>query len=281
LLVSPGGWRTSELYYLRWQAFWLLPLTPVHDSVTTLQSSSESQRARHTSASLPLDTVSQRPPSTHSLRPVRRQPLRVKVPRTLVEPLESLTVRSFLERCHHYRDLAIVYLMLLCGLRLAEVLALRLSDISFAEARLRVWGKGSKERALPLPPLLLQLLQDYVQLERPDGTRSERLFLLLKGRARGKAMTPAGLRSLFRYRRQEEGLAKANAHRFRHTFGADMARAGVRLPVLQRMMGHAHAETTVQYINLAVTDVVAEYQRASARIHARYAARSSSGARGP
>jgi hypothetical protein len=61
-----------------------------------------------------------------------------------------------------------------------------------------------------------------------------------------------------------------------------MARAGVRLPVLQRMMGHAHAETTVQYINLAVTDVVAEYERASARIHARYAARSSrSGERGP
>jgi integrase len=96
--------------------------------------------------------------------------------------------------------------MLLCGLRSAEVLALRLSDISFAEARLRVWGKGSKERALPLPPLLLQLLQDYVHLERPDGPRIERLFLLLKGRARGKPMTPAGLRSLFRYRRQEESL---------------------------------------------------------------------------
>ena len=83
-------------------------------------------------------------------------------------------------------------------------------------------------------------------------------------------MTTAGLRSLFRYRRREDELSNANAHRFRHTFGADMARAGVRLPILQRMMGHAKAETTLQYINLAMTDIAAEYRRASKVIQRRY-----------
>jgi integrase len=47
-----------------------------------------------------------------------------------------------------------------------EVLSMRLSDVSFQDARTRVWEKGGKERVLPLPPLLLQLLHDYVELER-------------------------------------------------------------------------------------------------------------------
>lgn len=51
-----------------------------------------------------------------------------------------------------------------------------------------------------------------------------------------------------------------------------MARAGVRLPILQRMMGHAQAETTLQYINLAMTDIAAEYRRASTVIQRRYRA---------
>ena len=85
-------------------------------------------------------------------------------------------------------------------------------------------------------------------------------------------MTSAGLRSLFRYRRRGSAVHNANAHRFRHTFGTDMARAGVRLPTLQRLMGHAYAETTLQYINLSMTDIAAEYGRASAVIQRRYRA---------
>lgn len=208
------------------------------------------------------------------LRPRRRVALRVKVPRTLVEPLSRDQVRRFLLGLGRYRDLAIVYLMLLCGLRSLEVLLLQIDDVSFDERRLRVRGKGGKERALPLPEILRRLLARYLELERPEPiiAQARQLFVVLKGRHRGQPMTTAGLRSLFRYRRRDAELVNANAHRFRHTFGADMARAGVRLPILQRMMGHAHAETTLQYINLAMTDIAAEYARASAVIHRRYRA---------
>ena len=54
------------------------------------------------------------------------------------------------------------------------------------------------------------------------------------------------------------------------TFGADMARSGVRLPILQKMMGHADSKTTLQYINLSMADVAAEFQRAAEEIHKRY-----------
>jgi site-specific recombinase XerD len=207
----------------------------------------------------------------HALRPRRRVALRVKVPRTLIEPLTRSQVRQYLRGVRRYRDLSIVYLMLLCGLRSLEVLLLQLDDVSLDELRLRVRGKGGKERALPFPELLRRLLARYIDLERPE-TKSERLFVVLKGAQRGEPMTSAGLRSLFRYRRRVTELHNANAHRFRHTFGTDMARAGVRLPTLQRMMGHAQAETTLQYINLAMTDIAAEYQRASSVIQHRYRA---------
>jgi site-specific recombinase XerD len=203
-------------------------------------------------------------------RGVRHNRLRVKVPRTLVAPLERDEVREFLSRCERYRDLAVVYLMLLCGLRSHEVLALRLQDVSYLEGRILVRGKGSRERALPLAPILSRCLTQYLRLERPEGCESSAVFVVLKGQQRGQPMTLAGLRSLFRVRRRTPSLARANPHRFRHTFGSDLARLGVGLPVLQKLMGHAHPETTMHYINLSMPDVAAEYRRAMAKLRQHY-----------
>jgi site-specific recombinase XerD len=206
-----------------------------------------------------------------SLPRSQRISLRVKEPKTIIDPLTVEQVREFLQTLRRYRDLAIVYLMLLCGLRSREVRLLRLGDVLFDDNRLRVQGKGDKERLLPMPPLLVRTLHDYLRLERPDESPSARLFVVLQGVRRGHSMTAEGLRQLFRYRRAASSLANANAHRFRHTFGSDMARGGVRLPILQKMMGHAHAETTLAYVNLAMVDVAAEYERAATQIHQRYA----------
>src|SRR5947199_10359902 len=81
------------------------------------------------------------------------------------------------------RDLAIVGLMLLQGLRSAEVLALNRDDALLSEAQLRVPGKGNKFRFLPLAPETVQLLNHYLRLERPNPC-SAALFVSLKGRAR-------------------------------------------------------------------------------------------------
>jgi integrase/recombinase XerD len=86
-------------------------------------------------------------------------------------------------------------------------------------------------------------------------------------------MTLTGLRSLFRQRRRDHAIARANPHRFRHTFGADMARLGVRLPILQRMMGHADSTTTLHYIHLSMADIADEYRRVIAELQRRYQVR--------
>ena len=79
-------------------------------------------------------------------------------------------------------------------------------------------------------------------------------------------MTRAGLRSLFRYHRRTTGVTLANPHRFRHTFASDMVRAGVSLPALMKLMGHANIQTTLVYVDVTPLDVYQQYARAVAQM---------------
>jgi integrase/recombinase XerD len=187
--------------------------------------------------------------------------LRLKEPRRLVVPLSAEQVAQFWRSFRTFRDLSLIALMLLDGLRSHEVLQLQLEDLRLSEKQLRILGKGNKERILPLPTDTIQALENYLHLERPL-TNSPVLFVSLKGSHRGQPMTPAGLRSLFRHHRKLSRVAEANPHRFRHTFGADMVRAGISLPALMLLMGHAHIHTTMLYVQLSPQDVWREYARA-------------------
>ena len=187
--------------------------------------------------------------------------LRLRQPRRVMVPLCADEVAKFWRSFRTFRDLALVGLMLLDGLRSCEALALQLEDLQPADARLRVLGKGDKQRVLPLPGEIIQALQSYLRLERPL-TNSPYLFVSLKGRRRGQPMTSAGLRSLFRHHRLSSQVPHANPHRLRHTFGADMVRAGISLPALQHLMGHSQIHTTMLYVQLAPQDVWREYASA-------------------
>jgi integrase/recombinase XerD len=191
--------------------------------------------------------------------------LRVKAPRPVVVPLTSEEVQQFLESLRSWRDLSIVALMLLCGLRSREVINIAPEDVRLSEPEILVHGKGNKDRTVPLSPQVSSCLRAYLDIERPE-TATTTLFVCLKGPGRGHSMTPAGLRSLFRYHRRCSKTAKANPHRFRHTFGADMARAGISLPALMRLMGHASIRTTMLYIELTPGDVWEEFHRVVAKL---------------
>src|SRR5208283_2578966 len=154
--------------------------------------------------------------------------LRLRQPQRVIAPLSAEQVARFWKGFRTFRDLAVIALMLLDGLRSCQV------------------------------------LQNYLYLERPL-TNSSALFVSLKGRQRGRSMTAAGLRSLFRHHRLVSMVPQANPHRFRHTFGSDMVRAGISLPALMHLMGHAHIRTTMLYVQIAPQDVWREYARAVAQ----------------
>jgi len=196
-------------------------------------------------------------------RPARSR-FRVKEPKRIPTPLSVEQVALFWAGFRTARDLAIVGLMLLQGLRSKEVIALNLEDVQLAESRIYVHGKGNKPRPLPLASETVHLLDHYMRLERPAGC-GPALLVSLKGPARGIRITPAGLRSLFRYHRCTSGVSGAHPHRFRHTFASDMVRAGISLPALMQLTGHANISTTMIYVQISPRDVMEQYARAVAQ----------------
>ena len=104
--------------------------------------------------------------------------LRLRQTRRVIMPLLAEEVAKFWQSFRTFRDLAVVGLMLLDGLRSCEVLALQLEDLQLADAQMRILGKGNKKRVLPLPPETVEVLEKYLLLERPL-TNSSSLFCML------------------------------------------------------------------------------------------------------
>ncbi len=173
-------------------------------------------------------------------------------------------IAALLSSFRSERDRAIAGLMLFSGLRSQEVLSLAVRDVDVARGWLRVRGKGDKERRVPLDPDVASLVQTYLLVERPESEASE-LFLVAKGPHRGRPLSPAGLRTVFRYHRARAGVPAGHPHALRHSFGTALAEAGVDLAVLQALLGHDHVDSAAVYIHLAPAHVRAAYDAARAR----------------
>jgi site-specific recombinase XerD len=130
-------------------------------------------------------------------RPASR--LRVRQPRRLPRGLDTAEAAALLGSFRCWRDKAMAGLMLLSGLRSAEVLALRVGDVDIPRGWALVTGKGDKERRVPVDAQVAGLIQTYLLAERPDadaaGTVADRLFTVAKGPNRGRPLTPEGLRA--------------------------------------------------------------------------------------
>lgn len=200
----------------------------------------------------------------HLARPQARSKLRVRQPRRLPRGLDRAETAALIASFKSLRDRAIAGLMLFCGLRSAEVLGLAVADVDVGRGWVRVMGKGSKERRVPLDPDVAGLIQAYLLAERPE-TSATALFVVAKGPHRGQPLTPAGLRTVFRYHRGLAGVAAGHPHALRHTFGTALAEAGVDLSIVQALMGHDHVDSAAAYIHLAPAHVRAAYDAARAR----------------
>lgn len=200
----------------------------------------------------------------HLARPKARSQLRLREPRRLPRGLDRDEVTALTGSFRTWRDRAIAGLMLLSGLRSCEVLAMNVADVDIATGWARVVGKGDKERRVPIDAEVVGAIQTYLLAERPE-TDTPRLFVVLKGPNRGRPLTPAGLRTVFRYHRAKTDVAAGHPHALRHTFGTALAEAGVDLAVIQALMGHDHVDSAAAYIHLAPTHVRAAYDAARAR----------------
>ncbi len=164
----------------------------------------------------------------HLARPRPRSQLRLREPRRLPRSLDPDELRALIGSFRKDRDRAMAGLMLFSGLRSAEVLGLQVRDVDIARGWVRVIGKGDRERRVPLDPDVAGLIQTYLLAERPETT-STALFVVAQGPHRGQPLTPAGLRTIFRYHREKAGVPAGHPHALRHSFGTALAEAGTDL----------------------------------------------------
>jgi len=188
----------------------------------------------------------------------------VRQPRQLPESLPMDQVQDFLVSLRTHRDRAMVLAMLLGGLRSAEVRGLLLTNIDTGRRRLRVVGKGGKERVVPVDAAFFAELGAYLRLERPPGLATPQAFVVLRGPGAGRPLGEAALRSLFRRHRASSGAIRVRPHRLRHTYGTELAAAGIDLLALRDLMGHVSPQTTAAYVHLSIEHLAAEYAAARA-----------------
>jgi integrase/recombinase XerC len=169
---------------------------------------------------------------------------------------------EFLTDLETHRDRAMVLAMLLGGLRAGEVRSLRLADVDMGLGRVRVVGKGGRERVVPIDRSFFAECAAYLRTERPAGCRTEECFVVLRGPTRGGPLSEAGLRKIFRTHRERSGAVRVRPHRLRHTYGTELAAAGMDLLVLRELMGHRSPETTALYVHLSNETLAAEYAAA-------------------
>jgi integrase/recombinase XerD len=197
----------------------------------------------------------------------------VRVPRTLPKILSPSDVDALIGALRTHRDRAMVFAMLLGGLRRCEVLGLRLEDVRVGERSLFVAdGKGGHQRVVPISNVFFTEVGHYLHAERPTGVPTDRLFVTLKGPNRGQGLSAQGVETIMLSAKERAGLQRATCHQLRHTCLTRLREAGMALEAVQAQAGHRSIESTRIYLHLTNDWLAAEYRRAADLIDAGHAA---------
>ena len=165
------------------------------------------------------------------------------------------------------RDRALLELLYATGARISEMAGLRVADLDLAGAQARLFGKGSKERIVPVYDSALEWAGRYLREGRPElaaRSREPRDELFLS--TRGNAMSADALRTVFERRVALAGLDPAlTPHAMRHTYATELLGGGADLRSVQELLGHESLSTTQVYTHLSVERL----REAAARAHPR------------
>jgi integrase/recombinase XerD len=179
------------------------------------------------------------------------------LPDTLtVREMEALLGSAQVDEPLAWRDRALLELGYGAGLRVSELCGLQLTDLVLTESLVRVLGKGSKERLVPLGRSVIGAVSVYLHTVRPalDRGRSDRRVLL---NARGEPLSRVGAWGIVKRAAQRAGIRKrVTPHTLRHSFATHLLEGGADLRAVQEMLGHADLSTTQIY-----THVDREYLR--------------------
>ena len=145
------------------------------------------------------------------------------------------------------RDRAVIELLYGSGLRVGELCSLRPVDVDLVRGQLLVWGKGSKQRQLPMSDISVEALRSWLDAGRPgmvtEETPADALFL----NRRGRRLTPRDVRRVL----DRRAVAPTHPHALRHTYATHLLDGGADLRAVQELLGHADLATTQLYTHVS------------------------------
>lgn len=165
------------------------------------------------------------------------------------------------------RNKAILELMYASGARISEIAGLEVGDFDFAEQQIKVMGKGSKERIIPVHSLAVESVRAYLDNSRPElqakaKASSQSLFLS----TRGNPMSADSMRKMFKQSLELAGLDSSySPHDLRHSFATDMLEGGADLRTVQELLGHSSLSTTQIYTHMSAAHLIDVHAKAHPR----------------
>ena len=196
-----------------------------------------------------------------------------KVPRKLSKAIEVSDVEHMHDAIKEIdatepwiaaRDWALVLLIFGCGLRISEALSLKNTDIVNRPDSLRILGKGSKERIVPILPAVLDAIDKYIKV-RPFGNEPEdELFRSVRGLPMSARMAEKVVEKLRHYLQLPDYVTP---HALRHTFATALLAGGADLRSLQELLGHSSLSTTQLYTKVNMSEIMNIYEHAHPMAH--------------
>ena len=166
------------------------------------------------------------------------------------------------------RDRAMFMLMLRCGLRVEEVSKLTMAALDLPRSQLFVYeGKGVKDRVVYLSNDAYKILVGYLKAR--SSARAKRVFLIEKGRFKGKPIQVRGIQHRMQHYAQIAGL-KVSCHQLRHTMATQLLNADADLVTIQDLLGHTRIKTTQRYCQVSNLKVQRDYHKAIERVMHRH-----------
>lgn len=186
-----------------------------------------------------------------------------KLPDTLsTKEIDQLIAAIDLSHPQGERNRAILETLYGCGLRVSELVNLKLSDCYFEEDFIQVTGKGNKQRFVPISDLnkkFITIYTDQVRVHQPIATEHSDILFLNR---RGKQLTRAMIFTLIKQLATKIGLKKIiSPHTFRHSFATHLLENGADLRAIQQMLGHESITTTEVYMHVDRTHLSATLQK--------------------
>lgn len=166
------------------------------------------------------------------------------------------------------RDRAMFMLMLRCGLRVEEVSKLTMAALDLPRSQLFVYeGKGVKDRVVYLSNDAYKILVGYLKAR--SSARAKRVFLIERGRFKGKPIQVRGIQHRMQHYAQIAGL-KVSCHQLRHTMATQLLNADADLVTIQDLLGHTRIKTTQRYCQVSNLKVQRDYHKAIERVMHRH-----------